>query len=564
MTSTATLSTGSLFGQSKARNAPAVSQLWPYSTLQAEKVPHGLNRLVAWKHVVEELTAFAVSIESLERAYAAEYEKLAARLQKLHSTNISFESSTGIPFHLVQNACESYAQEHTRFEQSVKVACNKQLNELRVELLKKIKCVKTETDVLTRNVSRTRAATIDMITLHEKAKARRVNAGPRDKQFMDPWLTERVLYKQLRIMIAVENNYQSQMAALLKNLGEFDEKIVVGLRRVAVDFLTARELQCTAFAVLLANAKGFLSEIETQTPFETYVAETGLLDSSAWESAPKRITDFPYEIQEIKVVKQSVMARPFFWSRTGWTQALYVVTDSGYLHCFKKVNGKAKGDERRKAAVNHRGVGWGFQKNQIAVVPPSSEMIEAELAEVPVYDNLDAPSTFFSVCLNNSGRISVNVLDDKSNLSVFAIDVYKTPRDKSPHKRYEIKASNEAEMIEWITFLNEKIESYLPQSPPQPLFSASHVIKERLEKKQSPPLEVENPFEESSQEETLKWETCEDFTGIDEITVADHRHRKLPELPSVPSTSPVSAGTGTIVGRTYTSSRKKPEIVIDG
>ncbi|KAJ3025874.1 UNVERIFIED_CONTAM: hypothetical protein HDU68_006546 [Siphonaria sp. JEL0065] len=557
MSSLKATSSATLFARpSKTVAIPELVQIWPHSILQAEKIPLVLDRLTDWKNIVEELIVFVAAIQNLEKEYAKEYEKLASKLSRLGTTAhepVSFGNATGIPIDLIQKSCTKYADQYLTFERTVNGTCCKLLLALKSDLTRKIKSFKTETDTLTRAITKIRTSTIDMITLHEKAKASRVSTPSiRNKSFVDPWLTERVLYKHLRGMIDSENEYQESILKSLKELQEFDEKVLNGFRFVVVEFLLAREQQNDEINGLLRQARGYLNGMESGKPFHAFATENHLFEEFAW-STPRSLTTFPYDIQELKILKQRIMSRQYFWSRTGWAQALFVVTESGYLHCFKQVHGRARGDEARRKALDQK-KSWGISKKSNAIVPPSAETLQAEMHETPAYNDLDAPSTYFSICLKNSGRIAVTVVPQKANLFVFSIDIFKTPRDQIASKRYEIKANNESEMIEWVSFLKERIESYLPEGPPEPLFSAPHEILDKVESNIRRPLPPPPPIPRKKSvpepnSEPPATNSDVDFTSIDEIAVDSPAPLKAERLAIVSQ----GQGTGEITGRTFTT-----------
>ncbi|KAJ3289574.1 hypothetical protein HDU79_003928 [Rhizoclosmatium sp. JEL0117] len=516
-------SSATLFSRaSKVPVVQEIEQLWPHSIIQAEKVPLAQQRLNAWRHIVEELLQFVVVIQSIEKEYAREYDKFAARLAKLGTTPqnpVSFEESTGIPVETVQKSLSKLSDEHLNFERSINDTCYKLLLELKAEITRRSKDFKADTDSLTKTVTKSRTATINMISLHEKVKARRVsNTRANDNSFVDLWLTERVLYKHLREMIHTENKYQENMLQLLNGIQEFDEKVVTSVKYVLGDFFLAREHQHDTINALLQHARTHVNALESSAPFSTFATTTTIFDESAWKTS-RSLQTFPYEIQEIQILKQSVMSRQYFWSRSGWTQALFVITESGYLHCFKRVHGRARGDEVRKRALDKKPVfGWGLGKKNVGlpVVPPSAEILEAEMHETPAYNDLDTPATYYSICLSNSGRIAVNVIPEKP--CVFSIELFKSPRDPIAVKRYEIKANSESEMIEWVSFLKEKIESYLPQGPPEPLFLPEHEILDRVEtavRRPPPPVPVKKPVATQESEFTV---IEDEINGVGEIT----------------------------------------------
>ncbi|KAI9348175.1 hypothetical protein BDR26DRAFT_1004655 [Obelidium mucronatum] len=500
----------------RGASLPEVAQLWPHSALQSEKIPLVLTRMMAWKNIVEELLVFITAIQTIEKESAREYTKLADRLQRLGTTThetVTFETSTLIPIDVIQHSLSKISDQHLKFERAMNDTCYRLLLDLKSEIIRKIKSFKSDTDTLTRIINKSHASTIEMITLHEKQ---------------------------------------------LKDIQQFDEKVVDGLKIVLVDFLLAKEQQHDATTALLQQARAHLNSLESQSPFQSFAAESQVFDKSVW-STTRTLSDFSYKIQEIKIVKQSVMSRQYFWSRTGWAQALFVVTESGYLHCFKQVHGKARGDEARRRALDQKNT-WNFSKKNVAVIPPSAEALQVELHETPAYNDLDAPSTFFSICLNNSGRITVNVVPTKANLFVFSIDIFKTPRDPIACKRYEIKANTESEMIDWVSFLKEQIESYLPEGPPEPLFSPAHEIIDKVEVLRRPPpsVPVAKPYVQNAQQsqETIVNTTSEvDFSSLDDdIVVAGGDAAVKAKIFR-------GQGTGEITGRTFTSATSSASLM---
>ncbi|KAJ3416854.1 hypothetical protein HDV05_008439 [Chytridiales sp. JEL 0842] len=353
---------------------------------------------------------------------------------------------------------------------------------------------KTNIDTITNSVLADRSHTVQAIAFHEKAKARRIPSS-RSNELVDPWLTERVLYKQLSSMIAAENGYQAHVTRVVNDMAKFDAHVIDEIRRVFGEYVQARNQQFDSMKSHLASAISAISPLESTQPFEIFARSTNFHKTSPTWTSERSLSSFPYSISEIKILKQSVLKRPGIFaswpgvSRWSWTPALFVLTESGYLHCFKEAHGSRAAEERRAEQRSKR---WGQKEAAAAEVPPSPEVLAAEAAEMPAYEKLKKPKTFYSICLSKPGRIHVQILNSRPHEHIFTVMIQTKPNaaginelqeDKKLKgwKRYEIKASDEEEMVEWVGILRAKIESYMPAGPPAPLFSPTHEIQERVE-----------------------------------------------------------------------------------
>ncbi|KAJ3306913.1 hypothetical protein HDU76_004730 [Blyttiomyces sp. JEL0837] len=185
---------------------------------------------------------------------------------------------------------------------------------------------------------------------------------------------------------------------------------------------------------------------------------------------------------------QHHQSTPHWPSSWYWKPALYVLTDSGYLHCFQKPHGKIAGDHRRHVRASAK-------KN--LPIPASQSIIQREESEVPIYQSLEKPVTFYSIFLGRPGRVFVEIGDGrevtgesgnagKSGVRVgefvFSVVVLDSKKlEGSGFRRYEIRAGSEEEMIEWVAVLKAKIEAYIPNGPPAPLYRTPEELQDRLQ-----------------------------------------------------------------------------------
>jgi hypothetical protein len=76
-----------------------------------------------------------------------------------------------------------------------------------------------------------------------------------------------------------------------------------------------------------------------------------------------------------------------------------------------------------------------------------------------------------------------------TNDHTFEITIFPVPRKgksfwgslaKESVQRWIIKAKGEEDMVDWIVAIKAKIESYIPDSPPAPLFQSSTALESKI------------------------------------------------------------------------------------
>ncbi|KAJ3380902.1 hypothetical protein HDU84_005511 [Entophlyctis sp. JEL0112] len=112
-----------------------------------------------------------------------------------------------------------------------------------------MKSFKTDTDLLARKVQASRNSTIAAIAVHESANSQSVGATRRSCSGLDPWLTQCVLAKQIRMNCAAEEEYQANMLVTFRELEAFDEHICARMRDALVALVNANEAKSDATKV---------------------------------------------------------------------------------------------------------------------------------------------------------------------------------------------------------------------------------------------------------------------------------------------------------------------------
>ncbi|KAI9341792.1 hypothetical protein DFJ73DRAFT_535591 [Zopfochytrium polystomum] len=151
---------------------PMHRQLWPHCEEQMAKMPALIGRLMTWRAVVEETLAYLKALEALETEVAKANGKLANQLLQLSSTSLlgmSWDS-----YQPLQKLIQQTSDGQMVFTRTMAETVMKRLQDLRTTITKKVKVCKQEFTRLNAHISKDRTATVQAISVHEKAKARKM------------------------------------------------------------------------------------------------------------------------------------------------------------------------------------------------------------------------------------------------------------------------------------------------------------------------------------------------------------------------------------------------------
>jgi hypothetical protein len=87
-----------------------------------------------------------------------------------------------------------------------------------------------------------------------------------------------------------------------------------------------------------------MAAIDSTASFQTFASTTGLLQSDLWKK-DRTLDDFPRPTKELKVIRQGFMYRPATFTK--WRPMYFVLTESGYLHCFEVPSGLRRAESKK-------------------------------------------------------------------------------------------------------------------------------------------------------------------------------------------------------------------------
>ncbi|KAJ3286611.1 hypothetical protein HK104_008951, partial [Borealophlyctis nickersoniae] len=184
-------------------------ELWPYARDQLSKIPVVLERLKAWRGVIEvrfesgfgftvvcflrirerenritgptlysglqELLSFFHTIHTYESNYAREFQRMGRVFEDTRAADV-FDGSNEL-LKPLQQCFQKLAAEHVGCEQFIVESTIKRLGGIRGEIVKKHKHFKTEFDRHIHHITKSRGETVNAISTHEKMSSKRLAAA---------------------------------------------------------------------------------------------------------------------------------------------------------------------------------------------------------------------------------------------------------------------------------------------------------------------------------------------------------------------------------------------------
>ena len=165
--------------------------------------------------------------------------------------------------------------------------------------------------------------------------------------------------------------------------------------------------------------------IDVAASFGIFSEHTGLLNSSLWKQ--RTLESFPYKFNEIKIIKKGILLMPRKYFK-GWMKMMAVLTETGYLHCF-----------RLKSPLS------------ISMKKPKTNV------EMMNTFHIEKNTPYISTFLGEP-RTSVQLLTQKS--LCFEIVMQKKKRNglSLRQTQFTFKIQDQNELVEWVAELTKKIK----------------------------------------------------------------------------------------------------------
>lgn len=360
------------------------SEFWPQAQVQNKELMMWFERFDAWLHLVDKLIQIFTLLYRLEMNTAKDVKKINKTIKSKPLTDFNERLELIEP---LINYVAKLEVEHAVCEKKMCDFTLKSLSQLRGFVLAASKSFKGTVEKLTANIRKMRKNTVECIRIHEKATE---NAAKNYKT--DAWIIERILFNQLEEEVGAENTFQQSILSVQKEMSQAEKTIIQEWQTIFKMFSSMKNSQLKEIQKEISSSNLAVNSVDSEALISSFITKTATMNEPSW-TIERTLDNFPYKIAEIEIIKSGFMHRPGKFRKSNWKSALFVLSDSGFLHCFKIEKTLARSS--------------------------STASLTNELTPIQC---LKRPNTFYSVCLFKP-RVAVEIVEEKAHLFVFKIMV---------------------------------------------------------------------------------------------------------------------------------------------
>lgn len=206
---------------------------------------------------------------------------------------------------------------------------------------------KHDLDHYSSKIVSSRQKTASGIQTHEKIVAA-------NSQAVDPWLSERVLFSQLRDMIGTENNFQSEMNNLLQQFSIFDSHVAEELKLVMEEYAHCKNAHLAAMQTHLTRSAHMATVAESSAYFKKFASAHDLDNPNLWHTE-RTMEKFTWRCDEIQIIKRGLLYAPSPIFSDKWHPVHAVLTETGFLHLFKMSDSEHRTELAKYGCKDHAG-----------------------------------------------------------------------------------------------------------------------------------------------------------------------------------------------------------------
>ncbi|RKF75996.1 Cytoskeletal signaling protein slm1 [Golovinomyces cichoracearum] len=338
-------------GDSSALASPATRQHTMSSVMSEDAVPSEdprntvellLERLTAWKHVVDTFDEYMSTTEKILRSQAKEYEKVLKTVQNPLKAGHHFDQNVGGIASLFENMrqnTQGIINSHLEAEKNVKGSILPVIDKLRKEIKHQSKELSSGAVKGAKEIEKARNTTQKHIEILGQNAAGFDSSGGRINSLEDPYVLRRGVLHRLSKQVMEENNQRQVLITLQSNFSQFEQHIVEVIQTSLASLTHCTNVQVQSHQEHYSDIMKTAQAIPLDFEWNGFVSRSGdlLVDPTTPDRSIDTIT-FPNQdhratnsIIEGNLERKSRNKLSF----AGFTTGYYVVTMSKFFHEFK-------------------------------------------------------------------------------------------------------------------------------------------------------------------------------------------------------------------------------------
>ncbi|KAF8185461.1 hypothetical protein BJ912DRAFT_852759 [Pholiota molesta] len=295
-----------------------------------------IERFVAWKAIVKQLTAYFEGIADIENNTAKEMAKLAGVIQVPFKAGNQFLGQGGLQdvYYDIRDKTRVIADHHADLGRTIDSSIVQHLQKLRAEIKAHIKNVQNDTGKLAAGVAREREHSTKLVGELANAISTFKNTPMNIQAKADPYVANQAVHRQLSRQVLEENLLQKSIVMMQQNSAHFEEGIVKAIQSAWATFDEWQARSATSTQAVFRTLAAHMASIQPDREWIQFAARSDhLLDPDT----PLRDSDvINYPLKDdasVMPVHRGHLERKKRFTRS-WTEGYFVLTPAGFLHEF--------------------------------------------------------------------------------------------------------------------------------------------------------------------------------------------------------------------------------------
>ncbi|KAF9522447.1 hypothetical protein CPB83DRAFT_864422 [Crepidotus variabilis] len=295
-----------------------------------------IERFVAWKVIVKQLSSYFEGIADIENNTARELTKLAGVIQVPFRAGNQFLGEGGLQdvYYDIRNKSRIIADQHADLGRTIDSSIVQHLQKLSVEIKAHIKNVQNDTGKLATSVAKERELSTKLVgelaNNISTFKNTPMNLLPKH----DPFISNQAVAHQLQRQVLEENLLQKSIVMMQQNSAHFEEGIVRSIQSAWQTFDEWQSRASTASQEVFRSLTTHMASLAPDREWIQFAARSDhLLDPETPLRDPSAINYPLKEDPSVAPVHVGHLERKKRFTRT-YSESYYVLTAAGFLHEF--------------------------------------------------------------------------------------------------------------------------------------------------------------------------------------------------------------------------------------
>jgi hypothetical protein len=295
-----------------------------------------IERFVAWKAIVQQLTAYFEGIADIENNTAKELTKLAGVIQVPFRAGNQFLGEGGLQdvFYHLRDKTRIIADQHADLGRTVESSIVQHMQKLKAEIKAHIKNVQNDTGKLAVGVAQEREISTRLVGELANDVSSLKNTPMNLASKNDPYLANQAVARQLQRQVLEENLLQKSIVIMQQNSAHFEEGIVRSIQSAWQTFDEWQSRASVASQEIFRTLSAHLASLAPDREWIQFAARSDhLLDPDTPLRDPELIS-YPLKGDpSVFPVHTGHMERKKRFTRA-YTESYFVLTPAGFLHEF--------------------------------------------------------------------------------------------------------------------------------------------------------------------------------------------------------------------------------------